>query len=104
MIERVCEPKDEHRKPSETTDSLTVSAPEGFLITGYCVKAGSVTTGDGPEITWDYQGLILRFESRALDNLHLLASWVISESKGSINFNSGATGAFDGLINIRQIA
>ncbi len=48
-----------------------------------------------PEIGWDYQGLLLRFESQALNNLHLLASWAISESKGSINYNTGATGAFD---------
>jgi hypothetical protein len=48
-----------------------------------------------PDIRWDYEGLILRFESRALDNLHLLASWVISESKGSIDANTGATASFD---------
>jgi outer membrane receptor protein involved in Fe transport len=47
------------------------------------------------EVKWDYEGLILRFETRAQDNLHLLASWVISESKGSIDANTSATGAFD---------
>ena len=48
-----------------------------------------------PAVKWDYEALMLRFESRALDKLHLLASWVISESKGSIDANTGATGAFD---------
>ncbi len=48
-----------------------------------------------PAVKFDYEALILRFESRALDNLHLLASWVISESKGSMNYNTGATGDFD---------
>ncbi len=48
-----------------------------------------------PAVKWDYEGLMLRFETRAWDNLHLLASWVISESKGSMDGNTGATGAFD---------
>jgi len=48
-----------------------------------------------PDIKWDYKGLMLRFESRALDNLHLLASWVISESKGSMDYNTSATSSFD---------
>ncbi|MFI6427463.1 hypothetical protein [Promicromonospora sp. NPDC050880] len=29
--------------------SITVSAPEGYLISGYCVKAGSAKQGLGPE-------------------------------------------------------
>ena len=29
--------------------SLTITAPAGFLIDGYCVKAGSVNQGNGPE-------------------------------------------------------
>jgi hypothetical protein len=28
--------------------SVTVTAPAGFLISGYCVKAGSENSGDGP--------------------------------------------------------
>jgi hypothetical protein len=28
--------------------SVTVTAPAGMVITGYCVKAGSVKQGDGP--------------------------------------------------------
>lgn len=35
--------------PDETTKSITVTAPEGQLISGYCVKAGSIKQGDGPE-------------------------------------------------------
>jgi len=48
-----------------------------------------------PEIKWDYKALILRFESRAHSKLHLLASYVISESKGSIDANTSAAGSFD---------
>jgi hypothetical protein len=28
--------------------SVTITAPEGMVITGYCVKAGSSKQGDGP--------------------------------------------------------
>ena len=28
---------------------ITITAPEGYLITGYCVKAGSIKQGNGPE-------------------------------------------------------
>jgi hypothetical protein len=37
----------------------------------------------------------LRVESRALDRLHLLASWVIADEQGSSGFNSGITETFD---------
>ena len=50
-VDGVCQPSDEHRFPTATTASLTVTAPAGFEITGYCVKAGSVNNGDGPEVT-----------------------------------------------------
>ncbi|HAN71906.1 MAG TPA: hypothetical protein DCQ36_10035, partial [Actinobacteria bacterium] len=29
--------------------SLTIVAPEGMLVSGYCVKAGSTQQGNGPE-------------------------------------------------------
>jgi hypothetical protein len=29
--------------------TLTLTAPDGYLISGYCVKAGSANQGDGPE-------------------------------------------------------
>ena len=32
----------------------------------------------------NYEGWLLRFESRALDRIHLIGSWVYSESRGSI--------------------
>lgn len=44
----VCQPQDAHL-PGGDFDSITVTAPEGKLITGYCVKAGSVRQGLGPE-------------------------------------------------------
>ena len=34
---------------SGSNSSITVSAPEGMLISGYCVKAGSENQGLGPE-------------------------------------------------------
>jgi hypothetical protein len=36
-----------------------------------------------PEAKRDYEAWVLRFESRALDRFHGIASWVYSESKGS---------------------
>ena len=30
--------------------TLTLTAPDGFVITGYCVKAGSAKQGNGPEL------------------------------------------------------
>jgi outer membrane receptor protein involved in Fe transport len=48
-----------------------------------------------PEIRFDYEALMLRFETRAWDNIHLLASWVVSESRGSMEANTGFTGNFD---------
>ena len=45
--------------------SVTITAPEGSLIDGYCVKAGSANSGDGPryfdveptaELTISYPG------------------------------------------------
>ncbi len=35
--------------PGSGGPSIQVTAPEGQLITGYCVKAGSANQGDGPE-------------------------------------------------------
>jgi hypothetical protein len=29
--------------------TLTITAPDGYAITGYCVKAGSAKQGNGPE-------------------------------------------------------
>jgi outer membrane receptor protein involved in Fe transport len=48
-----------------------------------------------PEIRSDYEGWILRIESSGVDWLHLLASWTISSSKGSLDYNTAATGSFD---------
>lgn len=44
----VCQPQSDIIDVSEGTSSVTVTAPEGQLITGYCVKAGSEASGDGP--------------------------------------------------------
>jgi hypothetical protein len=48
-----------------------------------------------PQIRFDYEGWMLRFESSGLDWLHLLASWVVSDSKGSMDLNHSGTGNFD---------
>lgn len=47
--DRVCQPQGEHRWPGHDVKSVTVDAPEGKIITGYCVKAGSINNGYGPE-------------------------------------------------------
>lgn len=48
--EQVCVPLSSGKKDT-TGDPLTVTitAPEGMVITGYCVKAGSANQGEGPE-------------------------------------------------------
>ena len=48
-----------------------------------------------PGMRSDYEAWVLRFESRALDRLHLLGSWVISDSRGSVDIGSGTTADFD---------
>ena len=50
-------------------------------------------TANLPGMRSDYEAWFLRFESRALDRLHLLGSWVMSDSKGSLD--SGTTGQQD---------
>jgi hypothetical protein len=48
-----------------------------------------------PDIRSDYEGWMLRFESSGLDWLHLLGSWVVSSSKGAVDYNTSATGSYD---------
>ena len=45
---QVC-PNNDTGHISASTPSVTVSAPDGKLISGYCVKAGSANQGLGPE-------------------------------------------------------
>ena len=40
-----------------------------------------------PQLTRDYQGFLLDVESRFTDWLHILASYVHSESKGNVEYN-----------------
>ena len=42
-------PKDGKIDTPDGPDSVTVTAPDGMLIAGYCVKAGSANQGLGPE-------------------------------------------------------
>lgn len=37
-----------HLTPQGSTQSVTYTAPEGMLVAGYCVKAGSAQQGNGP--------------------------------------------------------
>lgn len=48
-----------------------------------------------PDIRSDYEAWMLRFESSGLGWLHLLGSWVVSSSKGAVDFNTSATGDYD---------
>lgn len=43
--EKVC--PEEGKQPGENQLAITVTAPDGMVIVGYCVKAGSVNQGDG---------------------------------------------------------
>jgi hypothetical protein len=48
--DQVCPPGDSGQIDAGGTDaSITITAPAGFLISGYCVKAGSAQQGNGPE-------------------------------------------------------
>jgi LPXTG-motif cell wall-anchored protein len=46
--EGVCQPQDAHITPPANTKEVVVTAPEGQVITGYCVKAGSILNENGP--------------------------------------------------------
>ena len=48
-----------------------------------------------PDIRSDYEAWMLRFDSSGLDWLHLLASWVVSSSKGAVDSNTSVTGSYD---------
>lgn len=48
-----------------------------------------------PELKRDYEGVIVKFESRAVDWLHVLSSLTWSESKGSIEATQYAGGDYD---------
>ena len=50
-IESTC-PKNGKIDVVGSHDSITVVAPDGKLIAGYCVKAGSAQQGLGPETVW----------------------------------------------------
>jgi hypothetical protein len=47
--EQVCPAGDSGKIDVNSGPSVTVTAPDGKLISGYCVKAGSANQGDGPE-------------------------------------------------------
>lgn len=48
-VEGVCEGLDSGKiDAGGAGPELEISAPDGYLITGYCVKAGSIQQGDGP--------------------------------------------------------
>lgn len=47
--ESTCVPKGDKIDTSGGPKSVTVVAPAGYLISGYCVKAGSANQGLGPE-------------------------------------------------------
>ena len=48
-----------------------------------------------PGLVRDYSGLILDFESRFADWIHLLASYTRSESQGNVEYNQNAGADFD---------
>ena len=48
-----------------------------------------------PQLKRDYRGAIVRFESRATDWLHLLASYVYSKSRSTVEYTQNAGSDFD---------
>lgn len=49
-VEKVCDEFDSTKIDVDGKHpTLEISAPDGFVITEYCVKAGSAVQGDGPE-------------------------------------------------------
>lgn len=49
-VEKVCDDLDSGKiDVGGSNPTLEISAPDGFVITEYCVKAGSAVQGDGPE-------------------------------------------------------
>lgn len=49
-VEKVCPPLDSGKIDTPSAGStLTITAPAGYLIDRYCVKAGSIKQGNGPE-------------------------------------------------------
>jgi hypothetical protein len=51
--------------------------------------------GNLPDLARDYEGFIVRYETRSFSWLTLLASYTYSKSKGNIGFSQGATPDFD---------
>ncbi len=51
--------------------------------------------GNLPDLARDYQGYILRFESRSLSWLTVLASYTYSKSEGNMEWSQGASEDFD---------
>ncbi|MBT2518429.1 hypothetical protein J7E29_13375 [Streptomyces sp. ISL-90] len=47
--EGVCDELDSGKIDLGSLVEYEITAPEGFLITEYCVKAGSIVNGEGPE-------------------------------------------------------
>ena len=75
----VCGPLDSGKiDTSGDPQTVTVTAPEGFLVSGYCVKAGSSKQGDGPVyVTVDPPVASITFgypSGKAVS--HYSASWV----------------------------
>lgn len=75
LYESTCNGNLPDRTPDSTCDSLVIT--------------------NLPEARSDYEGFLLTFETRAIDRLHLLASWVVSEARGSMSVNSGFNDDFD---------
>ena len=58
-------------------------------------ECSQYVVGNIPELARDYQGLILRFESRSFDWLTLLGSYTYSKSEGNLSQSFGESPAFD---------
>lgn len=68
-----------HITPPANTTEVTVTAPEGQLISGYCVKAGSENQGLGPEyVTLDEPATSVTIEYTMSDTVKDISHYVVT--------------------------
>ena len=70
-----------------TRDIFDDTCAGNYPIPQSGADCSALTIANIPQAERDYRAWILRFESRALDRLHVLASYTYSEAKGSINWS-----------------
>jgi hypothetical protein len=82
------------KKTTDIIDDTCVGNLTGLTVgdDGYCA---SYVVANLPGLKREYQGAILKFETRATDWMWLLASYTYSTSKGNIEYTQGGSTGFD---------